>query len=187
MRRRAGSFAAALLVLASATPGAALGRQSGASVELDRSSISLAVGQQFSFASTIRNPGSAPLTGVVVHLNVLSLDPSVYVDPEDWSSHRTRYLDPIAPSGSTTVHWSLRAVNRGRFVIYVGALPAGGAAGVAVSRPLHVDVAGRRTLNPGGVIPLVVAIPAVLLLAACARRLAAGRRSRGPRRQAAAP
>ena len=92
------------------------------------------------------NLGSAQ-PRLVVHLNVLSLDDSVYVDPEDWSSNRTRYV-AAPPGGAIDVRWILKAVNGGSFVVYVAVLSRDGSGPIAVSQPLHVRVAERRTLNP---------------------------------------
>jgi len=41
-------------------------------------------------------------------------------------------------------------------------LPRHGAGSIAVSEPLRVDIAKRRTLNSGGVLPLALGIPALL-------------------------
>ena len=49
----------------------------------------------------------------MAHLNVLDLRGDVYVDPEDWSTARTKYLDPIPAGGSTSVTWGGQAVNSG--------------------------------------------------------------------------
>ena len=95
---------------------------SSVSVSLSRTSSSVKIGNSFGFTSTIANRGTSPLSGLVAHLNVLSFTHGVYVDPEDWSSNRTRYLDPLAPGQSTTVNWSVKAVNGGDFGIYVAAL-----------------------------------------------------------------
>jgi hypothetical protein len=47
---------------------------------------------------------------------------------------------------------------------------------VAVSSPLRVEIAKRRTLNSGGVLPLALGIPALLGLTAL------GVRARRPKR-----
>jgi hypothetical protein len=52
--------------------------------------------------------------------------------------------------------------------------PAGGSGTIAVGPALHVQVADRRTLNSGGVVPLALAVPAVLIVAAVATRRRAG-------------
>ena len=107
----------------------------------------------------------------MAHLNVVSLDPATYVDPEDWSTHRTRYLRAVAAGDSASVRWSVKAVSSGPIAIYVTAVPADGSGPIAVGPPLHVQVAERRTLNSGGVVPLALAVPAaVIALAVVARR-----------------
>src|SRR2546423_6853173 len=70
------------------------------SVRVDRTEISTELGRKFEFRSTIRNVGRTPSEALVAHLNILSLRPGVYVDPEDWSSQRTRYLGSIPARGS---------------------------------------------------------------------------------------
>jgi hypothetical protein len=170
MSRRPLIFAALgmlLLVTSSANAAAA-----PPEIQLDRASVSARLGTSFSFSSTLRT-GPAGSTGpLVAHLNVVSMDPSTYVDPEDWSSARTRYLLPLAPGTTRQIRWSVKAVNSGRFTIYVTAVPSPGSSPIAVSSPLRVDVKERRTLNSGGVLPLALAVPAmVLAIGALSRRL----------------
>ena len=62
----------------------------------------------------------------MAHLNVLDLRGDVYVDPEDWSTARTKYLDPIPAGGSTSVTWGGQAVNSGRIGLYVAVLDRSG-------------------------------------------------------------
>ena len=130
---------------------------------------------RFSFTSTVRNRGMAP--ALIVHLNVLSRDPSVYVDPEDWSSARTRYLT-VPTGGIANLRWTLRAVNSGSFVVYVAVMSQDGSGPIAVSGPLRVHLAERRTLDPGGALPLTVGVPAALAALLVGRSLAARRRRR---------
>ena len=133
-------------------------------VKLDRTSVSTRIGEKFHFSTTVRNPGSQPVPGVVAHLNIVSLDPSVYVDPEDWSSHRTRYLGTLPPAGSRRTDWTVQAVNSGRFVIYVAVVDHSGTWSVTASNPLAADIAKKRRLNSGGVVPLALGIPGLLAL-----------------------
>jgi len=133
------------------------------SVAVDRTRISTELGRKFVFRSTIANRGSVPASELVAHLNVLSLYDGVYVDPEDWSSRRTRYLAPIPVGGSTTITWDMQAVNAGSFGVYVAVLPRGGAPRPPTTGPaIHVAVAKRETLNSGGILPLALGIPALL-------------------------
>lgn len=133
------------------------------SVTVTPQRIATTLGSKFSFTSTLANGGSTDAQGLIAHLNVLSLKDGTYVDPEDWSSNRTRYLEPIAPGASTTIRWSMQAVNDGHFGIYVAVLPDDGAPVMAVTGPtIRLDVAERKTLNAGGILPLVLGIPAAI-------------------------
>ena len=125
--------------------------------------IATKLGGKFAFTSTITNNSVTDAHGLIAHLNVLSLQDGVYVDPEDWSSNRTHYLDPIPPGESTTITWRMQAVNDGDFGIYVAVLPETGAPIPPTTGPtIHLYVAEKKTLNAGGIVPLVLGIPAAL-------------------------
>jgi hypothetical protein len=167
-RRVLGAVLVAVLALA----GGARAAPGGVSVTVDRPQVATQLGREFTFRSTIANHASTGATGLIAHLNVLSLRDGVYVDPEDWSSQRTRYLGPIPAGGSRTITWRVKAVNAGSFAVYVAALPGSGPPRPPATGPaIHVAVAGRRTLNAGGILPLAVAVPALLGLVTVVVRL----------------
>jgi hypothetical protein len=152
----------------------------------DRTAIVTKLGHKFVFHSRIRNRGSTAAAGLVAHLNVLDL--SGHVDPEDWSSRRTRYLAPIPAGGSTTLTWHLNAVNAGTIGIYVAVLPRSGAPVPPTTGPtVRVRIQDRKSLNAGGVLPLALGIPGFLGLLSLGVRfqrgggVAARRRPRPPR------
>ena len=149
-------------------------------VSVDRTTVETKLGHHFTFRTTITNHGDAPATGLVAHLNILSLDGHVYVDPEDWSSNRTRYLRPITLGGSTTLTWKLNAVNAGHLGAYVAVLPRTGATTPAAGPLVRITIADRRTLNSGGILPLALGIPALLGLLALSVRHGRGRTRRAP-------
>jgi hypothetical protein len=142
------------------------------SVTVDRARVSTDLGQKFVFRSTIRNRDSTAASGLIAHLNVLSLRDGVYVDPEDWSSQRTRYLDVIAPGGSTTTTWRMQAVNAGSFGVYVAVLHESGRGRPPVTGPsIRLAVAERKTLNSGGILPLALGVPGLIGLLTLSFRL----------------
>jgi hypothetical protein len=150
-------LAAALVLVAGAQAA------DGVSVGVDRTEITTQLGHKFHFRSTFRNPGSAPSIGLIAHLNVLSVRSDVYVDPEDWSSHRTKFLPAIPARGSLTVNWPMEAVNHGSFDVYVTLVSADEVGRVpAIGPAVRVSVADRKTLNSGGIVPLALAVPALL-------------------------
>ena len=157
MRSARALFLSLLCLLVAAPVSAA---RSPVEVSLSRTEVSTRIGESFSFDSEIRNTGTEPLAGLVAHLNVAGLDSDIYVDPEDWSEDRTRFLPTLGPGETTSVGWNVKAVTGGRAAIYVVVLPAG--AEPAVSPAMTVDVADTKDLNSGGVLPLALGVPAFL-------------------------
>jgi hypothetical protein len=169
MKARCVAVALAAAAVVTAAPPAAPAATAPPRITLDRGSVAVRLGATFAFSSTL-SAGAGATGPLVAHLNVVSLDPATYVDPEDWSTHRTRYLGPVAAGDSASVRWSVKAVSSGPIAIYVTAVPADGSGPIAVGPALHVQVADRRTLNSGGVVPLALAVPAVLLVVAIVTR-----------------
>jgi hypothetical protein len=161
-----------VVVGVSVAPTATAAGADSVSVTVAPAQIATTLGGKFAFTSTITNNGATDARGLIAHLNVLSLRNGTYVDPEDWSANRTRYLDPIPPGQSLTLTWRMQAVNDGDFGIYVAVLPDSGApVPPATSPTIHLDVAERKTLNAGGIVPLVLGIPAALGLLALGVRI----------------
>jgi hypothetical protein len=167
---RSGRLTLVLVVLALAVAPAA--QAAGLLVSNDRTAIATKLGHKFVFHSTIRNDGTTPASGLVAHLNVVDLSGHTYVDPEDWSSHRTRYLAPIPSGGSATLAWPMNAVNSGTIGVYVAVLPRSGAPVPPTTGPtVRVRIQDRKTLNSGGILPLALGFPALLGLLALGVRL----------------
>jgi hypothetical protein len=149
-----------------ASGGATALADTSATITFDKARVDLVVGDKFTLTSTITNDGAAATTPDIAHLNVASLTSDVYVDPEDWSSSRSKYLPPLAPGDSVDVTWNLQAVNSGWFDVYVVLLPRGssslGADPLVVSHAVLARVAGKQTANPGGALPAVIGIPLVV-------------------------
>jgi hypothetical protein len=151
-----------IVLLAAAAPAAA-----GIAVSNDRATVTTKLGHRFVFHTRIENRGTTAATGLVAHLNVVDLTGHTYVDPEDWSSSRTRYLAPIAPGGSTTLSWRMNAVNAGTIGVYVAVLSRSGAPVPPTTGPtVRVQIEDRKTLNSGGILPLALGIPGALGLLA---------------------
>jgi hypothetical protein len=152
----------AAAALACASPAAAAGPD-GVSATVDRARIATQLGRSFVVRTTITNSAAAPARGLVAHLSVLSLRSDPYVDPEDWSSRRVVFLKPIPAGGSRTLRWRMTAVNAGTFGVYVTVLSTRPAAAPAANTPtIDLRVSDRRTLDAGGILPLAIAVPALL-------------------------
>ena len=152
------------LLFALASPAAA------ADVSFDRPAVAMSVGERVTLSSKVGNPGAGPSGQILAHLNVVSLTDSVYVDPEDWSSERSQVIEDLGPGETRTLSWPIQAVDAGTFAVYVVLLPDTGRGPLVVSPPVHLDVAGKRTLDAGGALPVVLVVPVLLGLGAGAIR-----------------
>jgi hypothetical protein len=66
----------------------------------------------------------------------------------------------------------VKAVNPGSVGVYVAVLPQSGAAVPPVTGPtVRVEIAGRKTLDAGGILPLALGIPAFLAVLAVGLRV----------------
>lgn len=147
------------------------------SVTVSRQRIATQLGHKVSFTTTVANHGSTSTGPLIAHLNVLSLRSGVEVDPEDWSTHRTRYLGSIPAGGSRTIKYPVHAINTGRIALYVAVLPQVGPARPPITGPtVQLVVANRDTLNAGGILPLALGIPTLLALLAGGMQYARRRR-----------
>jgi hypothetical protein len=147
----------AIVMAAAATASAAT---APVDVSISRTAVSTRLGESFSFSSQVTNTGTRAQSGLVAHLNIVGLTSGIYVDPEDWSEERTKFMAPLAPGGSASLAWNVKAVTGGRVAIYVVVLPEGGRP--AVSPAMNVRITDTKDLNSGGVLPLALGVPALL-------------------------
>jgi hypothetical protein len=146
-------------------PAAAHAEPINVEVVADPPVVSTVLGDHFEITSEVKNTGSAPTGEILAHLNVASIEGSVYVDPEDWAADRSQELE-LQPGESLRLSWEVQAVNSGSFAAYVVVLPFGSSTAaaeqLAVSPLAKLDVASRSTLNPGGALPVVLLVPVLL-------------------------
>jgi len=165
------AVAAAAVALAAATT--AIGAATPElSVRNDRARVDATLGERFTFTSTVTNGSATATVPLVAHLNIVGLDPSVYVDPEDWSSERTVFIGSLASGGSRVVHIEMQAVTHGSLAAYVAVLPESRPAAPPLTSPaLQLEVAHRTTIAAGGMLPLAIVVPGVLGLALLVTRV----------------
>jgi hypothetical protein len=169
------TLAAAAAALASS--GVAAGAAQGLSVRVDPLHVTTELGRSVVVRATVANRTPTASGALIAHLNVLSLRSGVEVDPEDWSTHRTRYLGELPAGASRTITWKVHAITTGRIALYVAVIPQAGVnRPPATGRTVQLEVAGRRTLNSGGILPLALGIPALLGLMTGGIRFARRRR-----------
>ena len=175
LRRTIGLAMIAYLVLfAGPTPARALPQapaQAGnlqLSISLD--SKAAKTGDTITFDTVVTNTGTEQSPPIILAMNIINLNKKGdVVDPEDWSPQRTQYIDSLATNESATSSWEVNTVLDGNFMVYVVAIPqpqsAEASSQVVASSGLHLTVAKFASLNPSGILPFVIGVPAVLLIA----------------------
>ena len=177
MRWRLLALVTALLALATvASPGAhATGALDGVTVAVEPRETSVVLGDSIDLGIRVTNAGPAATAPLVLHLDATDPERSSSVDPEDWTATLSRPLGILAPGATVDVVWTVQPISRGTFAAYAVALSAD-VDGIAASNLARVVVVDRRSLNPGGVLPVSVGAPTIigLLLLVQFRRARAG-------------
>lgn len=171
---RALTAALAAMMVVAGTAGA---QAREVSITTNPSRVTTGLGERFSFQTTIAFDGATASGSLIAHLNILSLRDGTYVDPEDWSSERTVYLGTLPAGGLRTITWNIHAVNTGSLAAYVTVLPQNDVdAPPTTGTAVRFEVSERDTLNAGGILPIVLGVPAALALLGAAAHLARRRR-----------
>jgi hypothetical protein len=134
-------------------------------VTVSESNVSKLTGESFTFTSTITNNGPQTTPPLIANLNFTSLDNSAYIDPEDWSPQRTMSVDPLDPGTSVTKTWKVNPILEGEVAAYIVILPKSDTLTtqpLTTSPAIHMHVGAQRSLNPGGVLPVTLAVPGIL-------------------------
>ena len=177
-RRLIGGLSVLLVLPLFGVQAHAAGSPQRLSVSVDRTKISSELGGKFTFQSTIRNDGPTTATALIANLNVVSLTDGVYVDPEDWSSQRTHYLEPLPAGTSNSITWHVHAVSDGVLGLVVTVIPKRYTGSPPPTGPLiRLTVAERKTLTSGGILPLALGVPAVIAVLTLGLRRRRGRRA----------
>jgi hypothetical protein len=135
----------------------------------DRSAVDL--GDSIDVQFTVTNSGTVDRSDLIVHLDVISPARDGSVDPEDWTATLNQPLGALAPGATTTIDWTIQPISAGTFLVY-GVVLAPDGTGATPSNVLTVQVTDRRSLDPQGVLPVVIVVPLAvgLLLADRLRR-----------------
>ena len=157
------------MVMFGAGPALGIGRpqvaaeQDGLRISLDEEFLEVRTGDELQFQTLLENNGQQDSPPVILALNIIKLtSEGDVVDPEDWSPERTQYVNSV-PAGDALRHsWTIEAILKGDYMVYLVAIPqpAEGSTSEPVASPgLHLSVGAFQRLNPGGVLPVVIAVP----------------------------
>jgi ABC-2 type transport system permease protein len=171
----AGGAVATALVLTLGAPGVSPAlalpeRSEGAlQISVDMDHRQLNAGDHILFTTSVTNSGMAVTPPLILAMNIINLDgEGAPVDPEDWSPQRTQAMDNLAPGRSAKHSWRVNAILDGDYMVYMVAVPRPDrpedTTTPVASSGIHLTVRPFTKLNPSGVLPFAVGVPAVLLL-----------------------
>ena len=164
-----GALVAAIWTISQRPARAQEGKASEITITVSEAEKSTLTGDVFTFTSEITNEGSEKTPPLIANLAFVAVDGSTYVDPEDWSGERTLHVGSIASGESAKQTWTVKTVLEGDVAAYVAVLLAppelSASSPLAVSTAIQMHVEEDRKLNPGGVLPTVLAVPVVLAAA----------------------
>jgi hypothetical protein len=126
-------------------------------------------GESIFYDTTVTNNGTGESAPLIVAMNLINLDAQgEIVDPEDWSPQRTQYIEDLSPGDSIVLNWRVNCILEGDYMIYMVVIPEPDGE-YETSQPLaspgiHLIVTPYTKLNPGGVLPIAVGVPVLILV-----------------------
>ena len=142
-------------------PASATSITDAVTVAIEPATVDLVLGESTDITVAVTNTGARSTPPLVVHLDITNPDKNVSVDPEDWTSELSQQIGVVAPGDTVTLDWNLQPISPGTFSAYTVALSSG-VPDLAASNVVRVSVADRRSLNPGGILPVAIGAPAVV-------------------------
>lgn len=125
-------------------------------------------GDVFNFSTSTFYNGKGSSAPVVVAMNIVNLEDGAPVDPEDWSPERTQLIKTIKQGESIKQTWTIHSILDGNYLIYLVAVPKPSnveeTSLPVASSAVHLTVKPYTRLNPGGVLPVIITVPILLIL-----------------------
>ena len=124
-------------------------------------------GTKIEFNTTVTNKGTQETPTMFVAMNLINLGAGDPVDPEDWSPERTQPVDTIPAGESLEQAWEVNTILEGDYMVYMVLIPKPNSPNITsqpiTSAGIHITVHPNTHLNPGGVLPVVLIMPVLLI------------------------
>ncbi len=129
---------------------------------LSQNTLSGVAGDYVTVQGQITNTGTTTLNDITTYLSLVDTGTKLPVDLEDWSAEKGLYIGSIATKQALPLSWQIHFVKAGTYSLIIVAEAASSEV-PQVSTVTHFNVAPKKNLNPGQVLPVALGTPIVLL------------------------
>ncbi len=141
------------------------------SVQVEPLSVDVVIGEEGVLAVTITNDGDEATGPLVAQLVVMDPQGGGSADAEDWTSDLNRLIGSLPPGQNHTIGWDAKPIMRGEYLVVITVASVGPGGDLAVVSPVvHYTVGQPNVLVSGATVPVSVAVPLALLVAALVLR-----------------
>ncbi len=111
----------------------------------------------------IKNTSRAAVSDVTTYLSLVDTENKLPVDLEDWSAEKGLYIGTIDTGQVFPLSWKIHFVKAGTYaLIIVATAPISDTP--QVSAITRFNVAPKRNLNPGNILPVALGTPVAIVL-----------------------
>jgi len=121
------------------------------------------MGDRLTFNSLVRNTGHQPVSGLVVWISLVQVDPGKEqpVDLEDWSAHKAVVRPVLAPGEAFSVDWPMRLIQAGDYRVVISAAERH-AGSIAASPFADFHVKRKPTVESKRILPVAIGMPLLI-------------------------
>lgn len=123
------------------------------------------MGNWLKFHSEIKNTGSQALSGLVVWISLVQVDPGKEqpVDLEDWSAHKAVVRSALKPGESFSVDWPIRLIQAGNYRVVISAAERS-ASTIFASPFADFNVKRKPTVESKRILPVALGVPLLIAI-----------------------
>ncbi len=129
---------------------------------LSADTLSGTAGDYVAVQGQITNTGTSPLNDITTYLSLVDNQNKLPVDLEDWSAEKGQFIGTIDAGANLPLNWKIHFVKAGNYSLIIVA-EAASIQVPQVSTVTHFNVAAKKNLNPGQVLPVALGTPIVIL------------------------
>jgi cyclic lactone autoinducer peptide len=130
---------------------------------LSSKTLSGIAGDYVTVLGEIKNTGTTTISHITTYLSLVDTANRLPVDLEDWSAEKGQYVGSIDASSTLPLQWKIHFVKQGTYTLSIIANIEGQDKPIT-SAITYFNVAQKKNLDPGHVLPVALGEPIVILL-----------------------